>query len=215
MVSTTALISIGTIIFSFMIGILFYYLIVSDTKEIKKQCIDQALSHLINFVLFIWAGKIILHINRFISDPFAVLAYPSDANAFYIATLLFSGTIAYQVMRGKLDGVSLLNTFIPIFISALFTYEFLQWTVHGENQAIIQLTCSAVLLVIYFLLLEKMNVTKSNLLTIMLWIMVQAFIAIRNTYSIVFGYSISIYFFLILFILVFIYFVYSNRSRSI
>ncbi len=214
MVSTTALISIGTIVFSFISGLLFYYLIVNETKEIRKQRIDSVLSVTINFVLFIWASKIVLHINTFMKDPVAVLAYPSDSTSVYLATILIGITIIYQVIYKKSDGVNLFNTFVPILISTLFIYEFLRWIIQGENQAMIQLTFSMILLILYFILQNKMKVVHVSISVFLLWTFMNIGMAVYNNYSIVFEYSLSAYYFLSLLILVLFYIVYSNRRSN-
>src|SRR5699024_4541182 len=120
---TTAFIKIGSLVFSLLIGIVFFYITNQSTKQEKKQQLDQFISYLINFILFIWAGKIIIHISIFFQDPFAVLAYASDSRSVYIATILLVLQLIYRKIRKQLSVSQLVNTMIPIFLATSFIYE--------------------------------------------------------------------------------------------
>src|SRR5690625_3925685 len=102
MATAQVLMRVGVLVVSFIIGLIFFYVIHPDEKAIKKQQLEEVSSQLINFVIFIWIGKIISHIQLFVQDPLAVLAYPSDATAFYTATILFLLTISYRIYRKKI-----------------------------------------------------------------------------------------------------------------
>src|SRR5690625_2609412 len=99
MASAQVLLSIAIIIISFVIGFIFFYIISPLSKEEKRKHIEELVSLLINFIIFIWVGKIIMNLAIFISDPLAVLAYPSDSSAFYIACLLIILNIIYKTKR--------------------------------------------------------------------------------------------------------------------
>src|SRR5690625_3616935 len=70
---------------SFIAGFIFFYLMSALSKAKKKQQAEEVTSLLINFVIYIWIGKILLNFLTFIKDPLAVLAYPSNSHAFYIS----------------------------------------------------------------------------------------------------------------------------------
>lgn len=126
MVETTKLISILITISSIFGGILAFYMLSDLTKEQKKRHIKEMNSQLINFVLFIWVGKIILNFPVFISDPLAILAYPSDSSAFYLAVLFSSLYLFYKSQRGQMNMMVFIQSFIFVFLIASFLYEFMQ-----------------------------------------------------------------------------------------
>src|SRR5699024_1549952 len=119
--------------------------------------LEKILSYLINFVIFIWVGKIVVNINIFIQDPLAILAYPSDANAFYIASVLIGCNVLYNIVRKNQSGIAIWNTFVPIFLVASFFYEFVQYVFFEDRQAWMALTFLMILLVTYVLLIEKVR----------------------------------------------------------
>jgi len=61
--STTALISIGILIGSFIIGIIFFYVINKGNRKEKKQRMDTLLSFVVNFGVFISAEERVLHLS--------------------------------------------------------------------------------------------------------------------------------------------------------
>lgn len=67
--ATFKLMSIGIIIISFVVGLIFFYMISYLSKEQRKAQIEEIVSQLINFIIFIWIGKIILNFSIFIKDP--------------------------------------------------------------------------------------------------------------------------------------------------
>src|SRR5690625_2354324 len=102
------------------------------TNHEKKQQLGEVTSLLIDFIIFIWIGKLTLNIKVLISNPLAVLAYPSNSQAFYITVLLLILNIRYKVKRHKIKIIPLLSSFVPVFLVASFVYEFIQ-IVWGRN----------------------------------------------------------------------------------
>src|SRR5690625_1631004 len=127
-----ALISIGIIIVSFLVGYLFFYVVSDGTKEQKKNHIEESTSQLINVVIFTWIGKIVLNIQMFIKDPLVILAYPSNSHAFYFGIGCVAVTLAYKSMKGKVALFPLVHAFVPIFLAASLTYEFIQIVVKEQ-----------------------------------------------------------------------------------
>src|SRR5690625_3372838 len=125
--------SIIILIVSFIAGFIFFYVTSSLTNHVKKKQLGEITSLLIDFIILIWIGKLILNINVFIRDPLAVLAYPSNSKAFYIAVLLLILHIGYQVKRHKLEIKALLFSFVPVFLVASFVYEFIQIVWRSEE----------------------------------------------------------------------------------
>src|SRR5690625_5226492 len=132
-----------------------FYFISNDPKEEKKKRIEDVVSLSINFVIYMWIGKIILKLNIFFKDPLAVLAYPSTSHAIYIATLFIIINLLYRKYRHKERISSIVYAFIPIFLSASFLYEFLQIVVQQQPYNKIYLFLVTVLTLGYVLLYGK------------------------------------------------------------
>lgn len=213
MPSTTVMMSIGILVISFIVGFLFYFLIADEAKERKKQHVENLLSLLINFILYIWIGKVVIHINLFVQDPLAVLAYPSDSKAFYIASVLIMVNIYYLITTKRQVGRPLFNTFVPFFIATSFVFEFTQLVIYKNYNVWPMLFLWMLLLVGYVLVYGKwantlVNVIFATVSLITLFILTY----IKDTVTI-FGYTISPFYFISLLILVFIIIVYSNRRK--
>src|SRR5690625_476361 len=105
--------SIGLLILSFIIGGIFFYVMSVETKEIKKQQIELIFSLLINFIIFMWIGKIVQHVPLIFKDPLAILAYPSNSVSFYFATGLIIINLIYRVVRHQENLNLVLQAFLP------------------------------------------------------------------------------------------------------
>ncbi|WP_019413017.1 hypothetical protein [Paenisporosarcina sp. TG20] len=149
MVETTKLISIFIIIISIFGGILAFYMMSDLPKEKRKRHIEEITSQLINFVLFIWMGKIILNFPVFISDPLAILAYPSDSSAFYVAVLFSALLLFYKSQRGQINVVLFIPSFIFVFLIASFLYEFMQFVWNDNTYSFGYMILLAILLILF------------------------------------------------------------------
>lgn len=212
MPSVTVIKSVGIIIISFIIGISFFYFTTSLSTEKKKQQLEDVLSLIINFVIYIWVGKILLNLSLFISDPLAVLAYPSNASSFYVATLLLIINIGYRVWRHEFNIVRWLNVFLPVILAAAFSYEFLQLLDSGHQQ-ITQLIFYMLLLIAYLLLENKFPINKVTLYIMSIWAIGQLISSLIFPLVTLFGYSMKPWFNLILSIMIIGFTVYNQRKQ--
>lgn len=195
MPSTTAMIKIGILILSFIVGIGFFYFTNQASKQDKKQRLDQFISYMINFILFIWAGKILIHIKIFIQDPFAVLAYPSDSKAVYIATVLLILQIVYHKFRKQLSIIGLTSTMIPMFIASSFMYEFLQMVVMDRGQVFPNLLLMTMLLLLYLFIQDKLSTKQIALMMAVVYSGTHLVLYFVYGYTVIFGYMLHpIYF---------------------
>lgn len=211
MATTQVLIKIGILVGSFLVGLLFFYMTSPLSKEKKKLHIDQVVSQLINFVIFIWLGKVIDHFNLFIKDPLAVLAYPSNASAFYIATLLFLLWMGYQVNRKKLQITSFMKAFVPVLLAASFVYEFIQLTMYEKNTPF-YLALLMILLVTYVFRTKKFS---SQLLLLMIWAIGQIIISFFVPFVTISDFIISRYFFVGIIVLCIALYSYNVRRKVV
>lgn len=212
MPSITVIKSVGIVIISFIIGISFFYFTSSLSTEKKKQQLEDVLSLIINFVIYIWVGKVILNLSLFISDPLAVLAYPSNASSFYVATLLLLINIGYRVWRHQFKVVKWLSVFLPVVLAAAFSYEFLQLLDSGHQQ-LTQLIFYMLLLLAYLLLENKLPIHKVALYIMTIWAFGQLITSLIFPLVTLFGYSMKPWFNLILTLIMIGFTVYNQRKQ--
>ncbi|WP_153723428.1 hypothetical protein [Sporosarcina cascadiensis] len=199
MASISKLISISILVFSIALSILLFYLMSELPKEQKKKMVDEMVSQLINFVLFMWAGKVLLNLSVFITDPMAILAYPGDSGAFY-AAVLFSGLLlSYKVKRGHLEGLAVGRAFVHLYLSAAFLYEFIQYTWNDQIYSLRSLILLAILLGVFTYLNGRMATGKLLGILLTVWTFGMAVLLTIQPYVTVFGYMIKPWFLLLFF----------------
>lgn len=186
--------SIAIIILSLSLGFLTYYLLSDLAKEQKKKYMEEVLGQLINFVIYIWVGKIILNFSIFIVDPLAILSYPSNSNAFYVAVLLSVVTILIQDKRGKIDVLPFLNAFTHIFLTASFVYEFMQVIWNKNPYAIGYMGLIALLIVGFVVMRGFVSPHWLNLLIFLGWTIGSLGLSVTMPIMMVFGYTIAPWF---------------------
>lgn len=186
--------SIAILIFSWSMGFLAYYILSGATKEEKLTYMGEILSQLINFVIFIWIGKIILNFKVFIGDPLAILAYPGNSNTIYLATSLSLITIVIQLLRRKMDGLLFWTAFIYIFLTASFVYEFVQVVWNNNTYSIEYMGLVAALLIAFVIIRKFIGFQWLNLFIFLGWTIGSLILAIIKPILIVFGYTIEPWF---------------------
>lgn len=194
MATATVLSSIAIIVISIVTGLISFYIISDLSKLKRKKQLEEIASQIVNFIIFIWLGKILLNLSVFIKDPLAILAYPSDSHAFYFAVLLSAIMLAYKSIRKQLDVRELMNSFLPVFLVASFVYEFIQIVWYKDTYSIGYLVLLTVLLVIYLLIRDQ--VTKPVLIIVILtgWTAGTLTLALILPFTTVFGYIMAPWF---------------------
>lgn len=212
MASVQVMISIGIIIISFVASFIFFYMVSSLPKEEKKMHLEEIVSLMINFIIFIWIGKIIINFSIFIRDPLAVLAYPSDSLSFYFAVLFTVIHLIYRMRRHGFDVGLLLTSFIPIFLVANFIYEFIQsiWNENTYNFPYMALL--GILIVLYLILFEKIP-QKTSFILVLSWCVGQLLLSLKLPYIKVFSYMISPWFLVVMLMFALIFSFYCNRKK--
>lgn len=210
MATVQALTSIGLIIVSFLIGFIFFYLTSPLTKQMKKHHMEEIISLIINYIIFIWIGKVLLNLPQFIRDPLAILAYPSNSSVFYIACLFIVLNVLYKMKRHKFQVKPFFVSFIPIFLVANFVYEFIQIIWFGNSWFYMALLM--ILIILYLLFFENMP-QKITYGMILGWSFGQLLLGFINSYTTVFSYMLSPWFFITIIILTLIFMFNVNRKR--
>ncbi|WP_207302296.1 hypothetical protein [Gracilibacillus phocaeensis] len=213
MVITSKLVAVGSVVASFLIGCLLFYIMGNTSAAHKKKYISEVISQLINVVLFIWGWKIILHFSLFLSDPLAVLAYPGDAIALYLAVFSIALLLLYKQKQKKLSLLYFLNSFAPIFLTASFCYEFIEITLHHNGNAVAQLALLTCLIILYFFLQERWSVPTLLLLLLHGWSFGMIILNLLQPVITSFGYTMDIWFIGLFYITMLVcFFIYQKRS---
>src|SRR5690625_1980541 len=212
MATIAKLTSIGILVVSFLLAILFYYMMSSKTKEYKLKVIEQVTSMLINFVIYIWIAKIILSISTFVRDPIAVLAYPSDSRSFYLA---FAFVLLHSVYQAKKDLQQVKQTteaYVTVFLSSSFFYEFIHTITENYTFSSFYLALLFVLLMILVIGFERWPKQMLHLSLMIAWSVGTFILAIRLPYITIFGYLVSPLFLVVLLIMFIGLLIYNQRK---
>lgn len=201
MASTTVLVNIAIVIVSLLGGIVTFYIISHDAKEIKKKQIEDVVSLAINFVIYIWIGKIIVNFDKFISDPLAILAYPSSSYAFYLATIFIIVNLYYRKYRHSERINLIVQAFIPIILSASFIYEFLQVTIENQPYNKSYLLFITVLTIGYIALYGRMSPSMQSFLFSLVLLLGQLLLTLLYKITI-FGYRLLPIYFISLIVII-------------
>ncbi|HSO57376.1 MAG TPA: hypothetical protein VLQ66_03980 [Paenisporosarcina sp.] len=214
MVENTQLISIFITITSILGGILSFYMMSDLPKEQRKRLIEEITSQLINFVFFIWLGKIILNFPVFISDPMAILAYPSDSRAFYLAVLFSSLLLFYKSKRGKMNVFLFIQSFISVFLVASFLYEFMQFALYDNTYSFGYMILLAILLILFLSLQGRIG--RHTLISALLigWSLGIYIITTIQPFVTVFGYMMTPWFVGLFFAVSFTYLILNKRKSG-
>lgn len=209
------LLEIGILVSSLAVGLLAFYLLSDSPKAEKKKQMDDMISQMINFILLIWLGKIIMNFSLFLSDPLAVLAYPSDTDAFYTAVILMTIWLLVQSRRNKLKVFPLIVSFIPVFLVSSFFYEFIEWTAYDNPFAIGNLILFAVLIGLYFFLKERLDEAMLLFILITAWSFGLVFMMTFQPFITIFGYIVGFEFVGLFFVISDGILIYRFRKKSV
>lgn len=201
-------------IFSIGFGAAVFYLVSDLENGQKKKRTEEAFSQIVNFVLFIWLSKILLNLPLLFSDPLAVLAYPSDSRAFYLAIFLSSAFLMYGMKSKRVQGWPLIQTLLYLLLPAAFFYEFAQLAWFDDVYALGNLILYAVLLALFLGLNDRVNPYAVGPVLLSVWTGGMLLISSIQSYSSTFGYVIEPWFIIILFITSYFLIFYSNRRRT-
>lgn len=212
MATVTVLASIGIIFISMIAGLAFFYITSSLPSVQRKKQIEDIASQLINFVIFIWLGKILLKLPIFIKDPLAILAYPSNSNAFYLAVLFSSLLLAYKAIKKQMNVLTLLHTFLPVFLMASFVYEFIQ-ILYDNAYSISYIIILTMLILLLILLRDRFADGTVTTILFIGWLVGVLVLAWIQPFITVFGYMIAPWFLGLLFITISSFIIYKKRKR--
>lgn len=194
MAMSSTQLSVGMIILSLGVGFFTYFFLSDLAREKKKTYVGELLEQLMNFVIYMWIGKILLNLSVFIQDPLSILAYPSNSTAFYLAFFASVLTITIKSKRQKIKIVPFLNAFIYVFLIASFVYEFLQIVWNDNTYSISYMGLLAVLIIVFIVIRDRIATDQFNLILVAGWTLGTLGVALSMPFAMVFGYTISPWF---------------------
>ncbi|WP_077602937.1 hypothetical protein [Oceanobacillus sojae] len=201
MAIASKLIAIGIVTASFLVGCLSLFIMNDLPAKTKKKHIAEIISQLINFILFMWIGKIVLNLSSFLSDPLTILAYPADSTAFYFAVISSIIMLFYKGKQKKLDMTPFMDSFVHVFLVASFLYEFLEIILKDNVYALGYLLLLSVLIILYFFLRERIQIRLLLLIILSSWSLGIIILSFIQPFVTVFGYIMEPWFIGVFFII--------------
>lgn len=201
MATVSKLISIAIIVVSLIVGFISYYIFSDLTKKQKKKHIEEMISQLINFIIFIWLAKIILNFSLLIKDPLAILAYPSNSEAFYLAVLFSALMLIYKSKRKQVNVLAFLEAFLPVFLVASFIYEFIQLVWNNNTYAFGYIILLTVLLTSFLFISGRISTSTLIIMMLIGWTAGMLLLAFIQPFATVFGYIMAPWFVGVFFII--------------
>lgn len=151
-----------------------------------------------------------ISLTIFIDDPRAILAYPSDSQAFYVAAVLVLVYRKLKVVDNYRYFLDILYCLMYVFLSASFVYEFVQIILGREVFTWGYIGLLAALLIIIILLQNKLTTENLAFLSILGWSLGQLTLSIFY-HTNVFQFNLSPIFYSIIAIGSTVLFVYGKR----
>lgn len=197
MAITAKLISVAIIFFSIIASLLLFYWMNPSSKKEKKQQLEEVTDFFINFVIFMWIGKVILNLSTFIKDPLAILAYPVDSTSFYIAIIVSILRLIYKQKKNQLPILSLL---IPIVLTASLMFEFIQFVQDHNFYSLTNMIFYSILVIIFYYLKEKVSMITLFVILLICWFSGTLIMFFSQPYVTIFGYLLSLPFIFLFFL---------------
>jgi hypothetical protein len=119
-------------------GLFFYYTSPYD-NTLKKRHSNKLLDVVLYTMIFTIVAKVILNVSLFFDDPVAVLAYPSDSSAFYLATGGVIVVMAWSLIKTRTELVPLIDSLFRLIVGSQFVQLFLTLTLTTYYVSMIQL----------------------------------------------------------------------------
>lgn len=175
---------------SFGIGVASYFGMSYELLKVKKKRFDWLFSMVIQLVIYIWIAKIIVLFKVTIKDPFAVLAYPSNATIFYLALIFTTIHIAVHIKKNMLRVDEMIEVFVPVLLSTQFIYVCIQLFQTGRTPFLINAGIVMVLLLVY-LTVDKAHTVRGSVGLFIAWAVGKIILSTVFEHKTLFGYMVS------------------------
>ncbi|MFL0504775.1 hypothetical protein ACH0B5_03420 [Ureibacillus sp. 179-F W5.1 NHS] len=190
MASTAKVISLASIFFSIIVGLLIYYWISPSNKEEMKIQFEKVVNFLLNFIIFMWIAKVVLNITIFIKDPLAVLAYPADSTAFYLAIIASFTRLVFK--QKNLNLFNFLSVLLPVVLTASFMFEFTQFIQDHNWYSLTNMIVFMILVTFFYYFIDKISPLNLYLILLISWLTGTLIMYFTQPYVSFFGYLLSL-----------------------
>jgi len=144
-------------------GGLFFYYTSPYENAIKKLHSNKLLDIVLYTMIFTIVAKVLLNVSLFFDDPVAVLAYPSDSTAFYLATLGVVVVMAWSLIKTRTELVPLIDSLFRLIVGSQFVQLFLTLTLTTYHVSMLQLGLLFItLLLLVFLTKQPLNLVMET-----------------------------------------------------
>lgn len=182
--------SLLIIIASFLIIFLLFRLISPYDKETIKRDLDRVTDLLLFTILAIIVTKIVLNFQLFLSEPIAVLAYPSDAKDLFFASLVVIVRIVWLVKKKTVIWPTFFDSLTRFLLFSHFISLFGFTIISNEQVLLYQLAIHFMLLIGFIWFGEKTKDQRFIPLTVIIFGFTQAILGI--IYPVIFfGYYVG------------------------
>ncbi len=123
-------------IISLFLGVLVLFWFTPFSKKYQKGLLNEISSLGILFIVSLMISKALLNLDVFLRDPRAVISYPSNSQAFYLALvgvglwILWKLIYHKQIQHLRDSAVA----WMYIFFTALFAYQFIELVSGASSQ---------------------------------------------------------------------------------
>lgn len=132
----------------------------------KKGQLPQAISLIVDFIILLWASKLVLNVHHLIREPVAALSRPADSSAFYMAVLLTGIILIFRIRRDRSDPGIFLFLLRLWFLSS-FIFEFTEFVIGSHPANLINLLLYGGLSL--FSVQKKMPPDRLIMMSLLLW----------------------------------------------
>ncbi len=140
-------------------GLFFYYTSPYD-ETLKKLHSNKLLDIVLYTMIFTIVAKVLLNVSLFFDDPIAVLAYPSDSTAFYLAAVGVIVVMAWSLKKVAVQPGPLIDSLFRLIVGGQFVQLFLTLAITTYHVSMVQLGLLFVtLLLLVFLTKQQLSVT--------------------------------------------------------
>ncbi|PKR78714.1 hypothetical protein CEY16_02865 [Halalkalibacillus sediminis] len=189
--STTIILHITSLIISFAGGFLLFYILSHEQHKFRMKAMEESANTIILLVLYIQLAKVLLKVELFLSDPIAVLSYPSNAASLYLATVMVIIHLWISNQKKREISTHSILSLAVIMIGSSFVYEFLQVTWFNNTLSWKYLFVLFFTLLGYLVVQNRFNPLQQILFIVFIWGAGQLIISITLPFITIFNYMIS------------------------
>lgn len=132
----------------------------------RKAMLAHLFSFITDFILLIWAAKLVLNAPQFFQEPIAILSLPAGSSAFYLAAVGSVALVLSRIRKGVVEA-GILPVLLQFFFLSSFLFEFIGYISSPHPATVINLLLYGCLAL--FSQLARLTPINSILFSVLLW----------------------------------------------